>query len=194
MLKYILVCILAMSGYYAWTIYPITHGPGVLTPDKPVLSYNAFDKPFNLKGHTLTPIKQYSGELRVLHHKRYFFEDKKDLSPVDIVVGWDEMSDERNLQFIQFSVNNRNLELDFTKPPISEKAMYEQMEILHLIPSTAELEDKIIWLRTGSIVRINGKLVNVESDNSFNWNSELLQTQEETTKKLILWVESLEIL
>jgi len=193
MLKYILLGILAMSSYFAWTKYPISHGPGILTPDKPLLSYNAWDKPFNLKGYTLNPIKGYSAEVRILKHRRYFFEEKKDLSPVDIIVGWSEMSDERNLKFVQLSISKRTFDINFTKPPIPETSMYKQMELLHLIPSTKEIEEQINWLRTGNIIRIEGKLVNVESINSFNWNSELQQIQDQASKKMILWVESIEI-
>jgi hypothetical protein len=183
-----------MSGYYAWTIYPISHGPGVLTPDQPTLSYTAWEKPFNLKGNTLEPVKGYSAEVRILKHKRYFFDERKDLSPVDVVVGWNEMSDERNLRFVQFSISNRSFDLNYTKPPIPARSMYEQMELIHLIPSTKEIESDINWLRAGSIVRFEGKLVNVESGNNFNWNSDYLESQNDRSKKLILWVESLEIL
>ncbi len=194
MLKYILVCILAMSGYYAWTSYPINHGPGVLTPNKPNLSYTAWEKPFNLKGNTLIPVKGYSAEVRVLEHKRYLFDDRKDLSPVDILVGWNEMSDERNLKFVQFSISDRSFEIDYTKPPIPLQSMYNQMELIHIIPSTKDIEKDIMWLRAGNIVKLEGKLVNVESGENFNWNTELLQLQDDKTKKIILWVESLEIL
>lgn len=193
MLKYILVGILAMLGYYAWTFYPVSHGPGVVAPDKPKISYTAWDKPFSFKGNTLTPIKDYSATVRVLGQKRYFFDDKKDLAPVDLVVGWNEMSDERNLEFVQVSLKGRSFQLNYTKPPIKDSRMYNQMEHLHLIPSTREIEKTISWLRAGTILAIKGKVVNLESTNDYNWNSEILLTNDAETKKLILWVESIEV-
>lgn len=193
MLKYILVCILAMSGYYAWTIYPINHGPGVITPDEPSITYSAWDKPFNYKGNTIEPLKNYQATTRVLKNRRYFLDDKHDLAPIDILVGWDEMSDERNLKFIQFSLSDRNFELNFTKPPIPEARIYNQMEFLHLIPSTKEIEKTINWLRTGAIVSIEGKIVNIQSNTDFDWNSEIRLTDNAETKKLIIWVESIQV-
>jgi len=193
MLKYILVGILAVSGYYAWTIYPIKHGPGVITPDKPTISYSSWDKPFNLKGNTLDPIKTYSAQVRILKHKRYFFDDRTELSPVDILVGWDEMSDERNIEFVQFSLSERSFELNYTKPPIPESTMFKQMELLHLIPSTKEIDDRIKKLRSGNVIEIEGKLVDVESTENFNWTNDLLLSNSKNSNHLILWVENLEI-
>lgn len=72
--------------------------------------------------------------------------------------------------------------------------MFNQMELIHIIPSTKEIENDIIWLRAGNIVRLEGKLVNVQSGENFNWNTELLHLQEDESKRMILWVESLEIL
>ena len=103
------------------------------------------------------------------------------------------MSDERNLKFVQVSLNGRSFQLNYTKPPIKDSRMYNQMELLHMIPSTKEIEKTISWLRAGTILTVKGKVVNVESTNDYNWNSEILLTDGAETKKLILWVESIEV-
>jgi hypothetical protein len=191
MLKFILLCIVAISGYYAWSVFPIKHGPGVTAPNKPNYKYVAWNTPFNFKGNTLEPVRNISGQVRVLAKKQYFFDERKELSPIDILVGWDEMSDERNVEFIQFSLNNRYFDMEYTRPPIPEKKMYQQMELLHLIPSTPEIEKQVKRLRSGSIISIEGVIVNVESNENFNWTSDITSRNEKELRNLILWLTKL---
>ncbi len=193
MLKYILLCILALSGYYAWSIYPIKHGPGVTNPERPIMQLTAWEKPFNYKGNTLSPQKRYKSDVRVLQKRRYLFDDRSELSPVDVLVGWDEMSDERNIEFIHFSMSEREARLEFTKPPIPVESINKQVEHLHLIPSSKEIKDQINRLRQGSKVKLEGIIVNVESVDNYNWSSTLTISNSETYRKMILWVESIRV-
>ncbi len=193
MLKYILLCILAMSGYYAWSVFPINHGPGITNPDRPQLNYTAFDKPFSYKGNTLDPLKRYTANVRVLQKKRYLFDERSSLSPADILVGWNEMSDERNVEFIHFSMNGRSSDISYTKPPIPVQAINKQMDHLHLIPSTKEIKSQINSLRQGHLIELEGVIVNVKSIDNYNWDSYFTNTDPDNYRKMIIWVESIRI-
>lgn len=193
MLKYILLCILAMSGYYAWTSHPVTHGAGIIAPDKPVLKYVSWEKPFTYKESTLTPVKLMEAEVRVLEKKRYFFDEYKELSPVDVLVGWDEMSDERNLEFINFRLQNRAFSMEFIKPPIPETAIYNQVQLMHVIPANNFVKEDLLALKKGELITFKGMLVHIESTVQPNWTTDLLLTGTKKWKTQILWVEELKI-
>ncbi len=191
MFKYVLLCFLALFGYYAWTVYPINHGPGIIAPHKPNIDYLSWEKPFTYKGENIIPVKKYSGELRILAKKQYFFDDRSELSPIDILVGWDDMSDERNVSFINFSLSDRYFKMSFTRPPIPLEHMYSEMDLLHLIPSSEEVKKTMNGLRKGHIVSIEGFIVNVESSSSFNWESEHLRRDHTRLPNLVLWVNKI---
>jgi hypothetical protein len=193
MLKYILLCILAMSGYYAWSVFPVNHGPGITNPNRPELNFTAFDKPFNYKGNTLKPLKRYEADVRVLQKKRYLFDARASLSPMDILVGWNEMSDARNVDFIHFSMSNRTASMSYTKPPIPVKQIHQQMDHLHLIPSNKEIKSTINGLRQGHKIKLEGIIVNIESIDNYDWDSKTILTNKEEHRKLVVWVESIQV-
>lgn len=193
MLKYILLCIVAFSGYYAWTTFPIEYGPGVLASEKPKVERVSWEKPFPHKGLTIAPVRRVSGEVRILKHKRYFFDSRSSYSPVDLLVGWNEMSDERNLDHLHFSMDNRYFEMNYTRPPLEFKKMYSEMNLWHMVPSNEEIDAKIKKLRTGNVITLEGFYVDVQSSSGFNWKSEILQPTNSKLQNLVFWVESIQV-
>lgn len=195
MLKYILLCIVAISGYYAWSIYPVKHGPGEIAPNDPIFEFvSTLKEPIAYKGNRLKPLKQFEGEVRVLAKKQYFFDDRHDLSPIDLLIGWDDMSDERNLNFISFTITDRNVKMKYTRPPIPKSQILEQIELVHLIPSTDQIEHTAKKLRSGHIINLEGVLVEVLSNGASNWTTNALYPSNHEIKKMILWVTKIEVL
>ena len=195
MLKYILPCIVALCGFYAWSIFPIKHGPGETIQTQPKLEYiSRAEQPFNYKGNELKPIKKYEARVRVLNKKRYFFDERRDISPMDLLVGWNEMSDERNLNFIKFEMDDRDFEMEYIRPPIQENQMLSQMDLLHMIPSSPNINKEAKKLRNGNLIALEGLLVDVESSRNYNWNNNLVKAGTNETRTLIIWVTKLEVL
>ena len=192
MFKYILLCLIAFSGYYAWTIYPISHGPGELAPDKPKFEYLRDTPVIEYQSYSLQPKMKFSGQVRVLSKKRYFLDEFKSISPYDIVIGWGEMSDERNIEFIKFRLDSREANLDYIRPPLPEKSIYEQAELIHIIPSSEEISTTISQLKQGSIIKIEGLYVDAESENSLNWSTYVSHTVPTRFENIVFWVTKIE--
>ena len=135
---------------------------------------------------------KFSGQVRVLSKKRYFLDEFKSISPYDIVIGWGEMSDERNIEFIKFRLDSREANLDYIRPPLPEKSIYEQAELIHIIPSSEEISTTISQLKQGSIIKIEGLYVDAESENSLNWSTYVSHTVPTRFENIVFWVTKIE--
>ena len=193
MLKYILLCIVAFTGYYAWTIYPVKHGPGEIAPKTPEIQRVTWEKPFPFMGNTVKPVRQISGEVRVLKNKRYFIDSRSEVAPIDVLVGWKEMSDERNIDHLHFSLDNRYYEVNYSRPPLPLTEMNSQMALWHLMPSTEEIDQQIKRIRTGNTLKLKGLIVDLDSEQGFDWNSEIIKPVGGKANNLILWVTDIQV-
>jgi len=77
---------------------PVPHLPGVLAPDEPRQEPPADDRPWQHLGYEIRPLADYSLRARVLSATRYRWDRGADLAPVDLAVGWGEMSDSALLE------------------------------------------------------------------------------------------------
>lgn len=189
MIKYILLFLVAFLGYMAWTSIPVERGIGIQVKEEPkISSLNTKIASFDYKEATITPKKRIEGEVRILNKKRYFVDSKKDYVPVDFLVGWNELSDTKNVEFIRFPMNGRNYDFKFASPPLPRLKIELETELWHLIPSTNEMRQQLLELRNGHIIKVKGLLVNLEEVGTINWISS--ETSGRKNAKLI-WVEEI---
>ncbi len=188
MLRFILLGIVAFSGFYIWSVFPINHGPGELSQNKPKLERLTWEKPFQFRDATIVPLRKISGEVRVLEKKRYFFDNKREYSPIDVLIGWKALSDERNLDHIHFSLSDRYFEYEFTRPPLPVNEMLSQIDLWHLVPSNEEIDNQIKRLRKGNVISIEGYLIDIEPDTKYAWRSELVKPKNQNLKNTIVWI------
>ncbi|MEX0608231.1 MAG: hypothetical protein WD016_06085 [Balneolaceae bacterium] len=193
MIKYLAVFILLASGYLIYTQFPESHGPGITAKEQPKLSRLAWQKPFTFKGATLSPTKLINAEVRIIKKKRYFFDDFSKYSPVDALIGWNELSDERNLDHIYFKLSGRKFELDLTRPPLEVPKIYAESDLWHLIPATSDIDEKLKSLRNGNIIHLKGIVVNVSNETSFDFISASDLNQNNRDASFSIWIEELHI-
>lgn len=193
MLRFILLGIVAFSGFYIYTIFPIHHGPGEVTPNRPKIERVTWEKPFSFKNSTVIPLRKISGEVRVLERERYFLDNKVSYSPVDVLVGWKALSDERNLDHIHFSLDNRLFEYEFSKPPLPVNEIISQIDLWHLVPSSESIEVQVKKLRKGNIISFTGFIVDIESETDYGWKSELENPKNQSFKNTIIWITDLQV-
>ncbi|MEX0844572.1 MAG: hypothetical protein WD022_04795 [Balneolaceae bacterium] len=193
MVKYLIFCVFVAAGYIVYTTFPVNHGPGITAKEEPSIKRLTWQEPFSFKGATLTPKKLIEGEVRIIKRKRYFFDRFSKYSPVDAVVGWNQLSDQRNLDYIYFTLSNRGFELDLTRPPLELSTIYGESDFWHLIPSTSSIDEKLKMLRNGHIIKIEGILVDLKDDISFEYKTSTTMSKSENTNGFAIWVEELYI-
>lgn len=193
MVKYIALFIIVASGYILYISYPESHGPGITAKVEPKISRIGWQEPLTFKGATIKPVKQINAEVRVIKKKRYYFDDFARYSPVDVLVGWKQLSDERNLDYLYFSLNNRNYQLNYTKPPVELTLVAAQTDLWHLIPANAEVESQMDKLRNGNIIYLKGLLVNILNDTDYEFVSATELDENGGKNGFNIWVEEFHI-
>ena len=193
MVKYLVFCVFVAAGYIVYTNFPVNHGPGITAKEEPEIKRLTWQEPFSFKGATLTPKKIIEAEVRIIKRKRYFFDSFSRYSPVDAIVGWNKLSDERNLDYTFFTINNRDYDVDLTRPPLEVSTIYQESDFWHFIPSSAAIEDQLKRLRDGHIIKVKGLLVDIQHDEGFDFQTSTATSAMRNDDGFAIWVEEFHI-
>ncbi|HBQ60409.1 MAG TPA: hypothetical protein DD671_12515 [Balneolaceae bacterium] len=187
-------CVCVSAGYLLYISFPVNHGPGITAQNAPRITPLTWHEPFTYKGATVEPRKVIEAEVRILNKERYYFDAFSGYSPSDVIVGWNKMSDERNISYIFFTLSGRSFESRYTKAPIDDKIIRAESDLWHLIPSTSAIDDKIKQLRNGHIIRIKGLLVDMNNDSGFNIKTSTTLSDRINKTGYAIWVEEFQVL
>ena len=193
MIKYLAFCFMVIAGYIFYSSLPVYQGPGITAENEPQLSHLSWQKPVNFRSATLVPKRVIEGEVRIVKKKRYFFDSMSEYEPVDAVVGWSELSDERNLDFIHFSIDKRSYNVEVARPPVPLQQIYEQTDLWHLVPSTSSIDEKVKGLRNGHIIKLKGLLIDIQSESDYGFFTKASESRSNHKDGFIIWVEELTI-
>jgi hypothetical protein len=162
----------------AWNVFSHEHSvrppDGVLVDDRPLQHNYVDDKPPIRHGAwTLIPRAHYDIKGRVLQHVLYTDDWWKDLAPVDVSLGWGDMSDNATLAALSIVEHDRRLYEDSIDGSIKDyNWVLWQSSNNHLIPENSDIESAIRGLKVGQVVELEGELVDVvESDGSIEHTS-----------------------
>lgn len=193
MVKYLVFCVFVAASYIVYSTFPVDRGPGVMVKNAPEIERLTWQEPFTYKGATITPKKVIEGEVLVIKRKRYFFDNITKFAPTDAMVGWNQLSDERNLDYIFYSLKDRSFKLDLTRPPLPLNTIYGESDLWHLLPSTTDINEKLKTLREGHIIHVKGLIVEVESEGDKLLTSETELTSTKNSDGMAIWIEELRI-
>lgn len=127
---------------------------------------------FQLEAASLTPVAGFSLEARVLSRQDYSFGREARLSPTDLALGWQRMSEAAVLDRLSISQGGRWYSYRWTdQPPLPPAEIVRSSANMHLIPATAEVARILASLRKHERVRIDGWLVDAHSPDGWRWNS-----------------------
>jgi hypothetical protein len=189
----LMVLILACRLWPSGKRYP----PGILIPSSPQMaridttqswSYTSKEKVYNI-----TPRAKYALQARVLSINKEY--DDTRIGPVDIVVGWGAMSDQKVIDGMKIWQDNTR---HWYCSPGSNGWPIELDEIAlhavntHIIPANMDIEKKVKSIRRGDLIDIKGFLVDVSSDLGFNWRTSVDPSGFGEHSCKIIWVEHLD--
>lgn len=157
--------IAAVLLFALWRLYShrdIERPAGVLVAADPIQHDISGAAPVTRGDFTLRPRAEFSATVRILHRENYSLGSLATLVPTDFAVGWGPMSDSAVLAHIQISQSNRFYYWRTGDWPISREQIETHSANWHVIPGNAAVQRTLGTLRTGSVVRLSGKLVDVE--------------------------------
>jgi hypothetical protein len=160
--------IAAVMLFAMWSLYSqrdIHRPAGVLAVADPIQS-DISGAPAVTRGEfTLRPRADFSATVRILHRENYSLGPLAKLVPTDFAVGWGPMSDSAVLAHIEISQANRFYFWRTDSWPISREQIETHSANWHVIPASSAVQRTLGALRTGSLVELRGRLVDVEGRN-----------------------------
>jgi hypothetical protein len=194
--KLLLVSVLVVSALVLYDLCSegeTTHPPGILAPGQP--RQTVLDKPktWEKDGYLITALARFSLQARLICKERYWFDRGADLSPVDYVLGWGPMSDQKILDQLKISQGGRWYHWQARHLPISAKEINSHCANMHIIPANEEIDDLVKQARPGDIVQLDGYLVAVSAQDGWRWRSSLSRTDTGNGSCELIWVENFAI-
>ncbi len=155
--------------FYAFDRSPAV-GVGILAGSPPFTSLPNRPR-FQFDGYTIIPRFAIEVDGRVLDAEKYYFDGISRVSPVDVVLGWEELSDERTIESADPSIVSRRYSWETDSPIVNSQTIKSKTALYHLIPATQAIGSQLKQLKIGQILTIRGHLVNVKSSTGLKWQT-----------------------
>lgn len=147
----------------------------------------------NIGPWQLTALADYEITARVLRAERYIFDDVSNLAPVDLVLGWQQMSDNKMLADIDFSQSGRWYYVNSKRTDISIADIMRQSANTHMIPAGRKIREVLLKVKAGHIIKAEGRLVEVISEGREPWSSSLRRDDDGDGACEIFYVTSIQV-
>jgi len=125
--------------------------------------------------HTIRPLAAFALEARVLGREDYRFDRGAALSPTDLALGWQRMSDQAVYERLDISQGGRwyRYRWGAEGPPIPVHEIVSSSANMHLVPASETVADAIDKARQDQTVRLTGWLVEISDGDGWQWRSSL---------------------
>ncbi|HEX6637320.1 MAG TPA: hypothetical protein VF033_06670 [Steroidobacteraceae bacterium] len=154
---------LVVFGVYRWYSHrDVARAPGVLVAEAPLQGELDDAEGLEREGFRLKPRADFRATVRVLSREDYSIGALARLVPTDFAVGWGPMSDSNVLADIEISQGNRFYYWRTETWPIAREDIETHSANWHVIPADDGVRDVLERLRTGSLVELRGRLVDIE--------------------------------
>jgi hypothetical protein len=193
-----IVFILLVIGA-GWQFYSageqVILGPGVMVEEEPYQASISSPASHRIDDYIITEFAEFSIKAKVLSRENYYLGREADLSPVDLTLGWGNMSDESILDNIEISQSGRFYRWQVKSFPIPQREIESSSANMHLIPANEAIASDIKKIRKGDIIELSGSLVNVTAT-SDGWRWRSSQTRYDTGNGAceLIWVNSLKVI
>jgi hypothetical protein len=179
----LLIAIIVTLVIGLWPAEEVHQKPGILAKGAPKITRIHRD-PIRKNGYEFLPVGMFSFKGRVLQRQRYYyalgidmfaFDKPAAVSPVDLLIGWNEMSDETTLEIFRFYLDGRKSAWkpdDINDRPKLEDLVELNTALVHVIPGSASIKAKLRNVYVGHIIECKGEIVKVQStETAFSWGT-----------------------
>jgi hypothetical protein len=189
------VALAIIIGVIVVLFYPeeeIRHPAGIICPEAPTQTLISDPKPFLKDEYMVTPLANFSLHGKVLSREDYSWGHVSELSPIDLAIGWMEMSDQIIIDRLDISQSSRWYKW---KPrsalPIPRRSIEQNSANMHMIPATDAIHALLDDVVKGQVIKLEGYLVKVTRDGNWHWNSSLSRDDTGDGACELIYVEKL---
>jgi hypothetical protein len=155
----------ALMIFALWKLYSgrdVHHPPGILAAAEPFQREIDSAPLIEHGSFRLRPRAEFSATVRILHREDYSLGELARLVPTDFAVGWGPMSDSQVLEDVEITQSNRFYFWRTEHWPVDRATIESHSANWHVIPDNAAVRSVLGKLRRGSIVELEGELVDIE--------------------------------
>ena len=125
-------------------------------------------------GAHFTQRAHYRIAARVLSTERYYRGWQSDLSPLDLALGWGDMSDPGVDRWISWQQGGRWYYWQWSADsPYDNQAIRGETANVHIVPGTSNLRRALLALDRGDVIALTGWLVDIDGPSGARWASSL---------------------
>ncbi len=190
----ILVLLLLGAWYHFYYIETLPNSRSEDTVDAGPFQHKLPPHKFEFKDVILHEKASFSLTAKVLAAERYYFDRHANVSTLDIVVGWFNLSNDLILADIQFSQSNRDYQWQSNSTMVDNQEILRTTSNVHLIPANEEIAQQLKQLKIGQVVHLEGTLVDVENPSGWNWKTSLSPIDTGKHSSEILYLTDFQIL
>ncbi len=130
---------------------------------------------FRLGDALVTPLAGFSLQARVLSRENYSIGTESRYSPTDLALGWGPMAQPAVGDALDIEQGSRWYHYHWGNagPPIAPSDIVSHSANMHMVPGNAAAAEALARIAQGQIVRIDGWLIGIESDQGWHWRSSL---------------------
>jgi len=172
----------------------ITLGPGVMVEQSPEQTTIRKADTFEHDDYLLTPLADINLDAKVLSREDYMLDRESDLSPTDLALGWQQMSDEAILEQIDISQSGRWYRWRVKNFPIPRRAIETQSANMHMVPADDLVAAMLELVRPGQIISLRGQLIRAEGYDGWRWQSSLTRQDTGASACELVYVTAIDIL
>lgn len=143
--------------------------PGIRAFDSPVQKPLNKYKTIQKQNYQLMLMDDFEVKGLVLSKRTYIADERADIAPLDLVLGWMRMSDPGILKDIEIAQNNRFYYWHVNEYPIPRQELESNSTNLHLIPNNKKIKEKLNNIKKGQVVQLKGQLVDVKDQDGNLW-------------------------
>lgn len=143
----------------------------------------------------ISKMASYKINAKLLNKKYYHIDNWNELSPFDMVLGWNNMSDEKVLSKIKIWQKDRWYFWNTNNSYIPLRTIELESSNHHIIPANKMIMDKMNKIKIGQLIEMKGYLVNVfNKENKEFWKTSLTRKDIGNESCEIFYIESIEVI
>ncbi|WP_130803461.1 hypothetical protein [Acinetobacter ihumii] len=124
------------------------------------------------QGQSISVLKPFKGDFRILGSKQYRDDEQAKFSPIDFAVSYGLFAHPQIASQIKINQYDRYLNWSLQTLPVPPDQAMKLVSNMHIIPANPDIAKQITQVKRGDLVRLKGELVEVK-DNNLVWTSSL---------------------
>jgi hypothetical protein len=185
--------LIAILAYFFYPETVITYPAGITVADQPKQTNIIGTKEWKLDDFNFKALAEYKIKARVLSRNDFSVGMESEISPYDLALGWGPMSDQSVIDKLDISQSNRWYRWKADVLPIPAREISLNSANVHIIPKDEAIEEKFDEVFKGSLIEMNGYLVEITTSDGWRWRSSLKRDDTAGGSCELLWVEDIEV-